>query len=69
MKFALLNMFRTRKPRSPTSCPICREQMVFVEKYTMGGDDLRTYRCDRCGKEHIVDFGVATWKAMSDASR
>ncbi len=43
--------------------------MVFVEKYTMGGDDLRTYRCDRCGKEHIVDFGVAAWKAMSDANR
>jgi hypothetical protein len=33
----------------------------------MSGDDMRTYRCDRCQKEHIVDFGIATWKAMSDA--
>jgi hypothetical protein len=33
----------------------------------MSGDDMRTYRCDRCRKEHIVDFGTATWKVLSDA--
>jgi len=38
-----------------------------VEKFTMSDDDLRTYRCDRCREEHILDFGTALWKLMSDA--
>lgn len=42
--------------------------MIFVEKFTMMGDDRRTYRCDRCRKEHIIDFGTAMWKLMSDAN-
>ena len=42
--------------------------MIFVEKYTMMGDDLRTYRCNRCQKEHTIDFGTAIWKLMSDAN-
>jgi hypothetical protein len=33
----------------------------------MSGDDMRTYRCDRCRQDHIVDFGTAVWKIMSDA--
>ena len=41
--------------------------MRMVDKSTMSGDDMRTYRCDPCQKEHIVNFGIATWKAMSDA--
>jgi hypothetical protein len=41
--------------------------MIMVERFTMSGDDMRTYRCRRCRKEHIVDFGVATWKLLSDA--
>jgi transposase-like protein len=53
---------------SPTACPACGKEMVFVEKYTMSGDDLRTYRCPDCRKEHTIDFGTAMWKAMSDVN-
>ena len=60
---------RRSRPSSPTACPACGEEMVYVEKYTMMGDDLRTYRCDRCQKEHTVDFGTAMWKLMSDAGK
>ncbi|MGH7024826.1 MAG: hypothetical protein ACREEB_14725 [Caulobacteraceae bacterium] len=42
--------------------------MIFVEKFTMTGDDRRTYRCDGCRMEHIIDFGTAMWKLMSDAN-
>jgi hypothetical protein len=37
------------------------------DKDTSSGRDMRTYRCDHCQQEHIVDFGIATWKALSDA--
>ena len=63
----LLRLGKPPQAASPTSCPTCGEEMAFVEKYTMMGDDLRTYRCARCGKEHIIDFGTALWKLMSDA--
>ncbi len=33
----------------------------------MSGDDMRTYRCKHCGKDHVRDFGVAAWKTLSDA--
>jgi hypothetical protein len=33
----------------------------------MSGSDMRSYRCDDCREEHIVDFGTALWKALSDA--
>ncbi|MGH7024443.1 MAG: hypothetical protein ACREEB_12770 [Caulobacteraceae bacterium] len=54
-------------PASPTACPTCGKEMIFVEKFTMMGDDRRTYRCDGCRMEHIIDFGTAMWKLMSDA--
>ena len=56
-------------PASPTDCPECGNTMIFVEKYTMMGEDMRTYRCDHCKTEHIVDFGIALWKLMSDANK
>ena len=59
-----------RKPAaraSRTTCPTCGDEMILVDRSTMSGDDMRTYRCDRCRKEHIVDFGTATWKVPSDA--
>jgi len=43
--------------------------MNMVDKSTMSGRDLRTYRCDRCREEHIVDYGIALWQAMSDARK
>ena len=43
--------------------------MVFVEKFTMLGDDQRTYLCESCRKEHVLNFGTALWKLMSDANR
>jgi hypothetical protein len=64
-----LKLARQRKPRSPTACPGCGKQMVFVEKYTMSGDDLRAYRCDQCQEEHTICFGIAMWKLMSDANQ
>jgi predicted RNA-binding Zn-ribbon protein involved in translation (DUF1610 family) len=60
---------RSRKPASPTACPQCGKEMICVERFTMTGDDLRTYRCNHCGKEHIRDFGTAMWKLMSDANK
>lgn len=57
-----------RKP-SPTACPHCGREMIFVEKFTMSGDDRRTYRCEHCQKEHILDFGTALWKLLSDANK
>ena len=56
-----------RKPASLTQCPKCAKEMIRVEKFTMSGRDMRTYRCDHCQEEHIVDYGIALWKAMSDA--
>ena len=67
-----LKLLRSRKPpppASPTACPTCGEEMTFVEKYTMMGDDLRTYRCNRCRNERIIDFGTAMWKVMSGANK
>jgi len=43
--------------------------MIRIEKFTMLGRDQRTYRCDHCGEEHEVDFGIALWKLMSDANK
>jgi regulator of protease activity HflC (stomatin/prohibitin superfamily) len=44
-----------------------RKEMIRVEKFTMSGREMRTYRCDQCQEEHIVDYGIALWKAMSDS--
>lgn len=33
----------------------------------MTGSDMRTYRCDHCQEEHIVNFGPALWKVLHDA--
>jgi transposase-like protein len=52
-----------------TKCPDCGGEMSFVERFTMSGDDRRTYRCQACNKEHIVDFGMAEWKRLSDANK
>ena len=56
-----------RKPAALTQCPKFAKEMIRVEKFTMSGRDMRTYRCDHCQEEHIVDYGIALWKAMSDA--
>ena len=52
---------------SLTTCPKCGKEMILVDKTTFTGNDMRTYRCDHCQKEHIVDFGTALWKVLSDA--
>ena len=56
-------------PASVTACPLCHHDMVFVEKYTMMGEDRRTYRCERCRQDHVIYFGPALWKIMSDANK
>jgi transposase-like protein len=50
-------------------CPDCGKSMILVEKCTMSGEDLRTYRCDHCDKEHDVNLGTALWTLMSDANK
>jgi transposase-like protein len=50
-------------------CPECGSEMRMVDKSTMSGDDMRTYRCDDCQQDHIVNFGTALWKALSDARK
>ena len=50
-------------------CPDCGKPMILVEKSTMSGEDLRTYCCDLCDKEHDVNLGTALWKLMSDANK
>jgi len=57
-----------RKPAPPslTQCPRCGAEMFMMDKSTMSGRDMRT--CDHCPEEHIVDYGVALWKAMSGQS-
>jgi predicted RNA-binding Zn-ribbon protein involved in translation (DUF1610 family) len=55
--------------KSLTICPKCGKEMRLVDRSSMSGDDMRTYRCDRCREEHIVDFGVAAWKILSDANK
>jgi hypothetical protein len=66
-----LKIFNRRKPAPPslTSCPKCGREMDMIDKSTMSGDDMRTYRCDHCQEEHIVNYGVALWKVLSDARR
>ena len=61
-----------RTPRSKlslTRCPTCGRDMTMTERTSMSGDDMRTYYCGHCRKEHLVNFGVATWKAMADARK
>jgi transposase-like protein len=68
-----LNLRRKPTPEAPqasfTACPRCGKEMRYVEKYTMGGEDLRTYRCDPCQEEFTLNFGTAMWKLMSDANK
>ena len=52
---------------SLTACPDCGREMDRIDKSTMSGYDMRTYRCEPCGKEHVVNFGPALWKILSDA--
>jgi transposase-like protein len=52
-----------------SDCPTCGKEMRLVERSSMSGDDMRTYRCDDCQKEHIVNFGTALWKILSDARK
>ncbi|MDE1986930.1 MAG: hypothetical protein KGL29_04620 [Alphaproteobacteria bacterium] len=56
-----------RKPPALTDCPKCGKDMRMVDKSTMSGNDMRTYRCDDCQEEHIMNFGTALWKVLSDA--
>ncbi len=52
--------------KSLTICPKCGKEMRLVDRSSMSGDDMRTYRCDSCQEEHIRDFGTAAWKKLSD---
>lgn len=64
-QYRLKQLFR-RTPPSLTECPDCGREMILVERITFSGSDMRSYRCEKCGKEHIVNFGVALWKILAD---
>ena len=61
--------FRRKHPAPPsfTACPSCGREMDQIERSSMTGNDMRTYRCEACGQEHILNFGTALWKILSDA--
>ena len=50
------------------TCPNCSGKMEQTEKTTFSGRDMREYRCANCGRTEIIDHGLATWQAMSDAN-
>ena len=52
---------------SLTACPDCGKQMILIERTTMTGNDMRTYRCEPCGRDEIVNFGPALWQILHDA--
>jgi predicted RNA-binding Zn-ribbon protein involved in translation (DUF1610 family) len=54
---------------SLTECPKCGQEVTRIEKTTMTSYDMRTYRCDDCQEERIVNFGPALWKVLSDANK
>ena len=43
--------------------------MDLTEKDTSSGRDMRTYYCAPCNRSIDVEFGVATWQALSDAKK
>lgn len=66
--FSFNGMFwRKPVPPSLTQCSVCGRQMELIERTTMTGSDMRTYRCHHCRREEIVDCGPALWKVLSDA--
>ena len=50
-------------------CQKCGQEMSLEEKDTSSGRDMRSYYCKNCKKEHIVDFGDALWKVLSDGRK
>jgi DNA-directed RNA polymerase subunit RPC12/RpoP len=66
----LMPRFRRQAPPpepSLTACPDCGREMDLIDRTTFTGNDMRTYRCEHCGEEHIVNFGPALWQILSDA--
>jgi uncharacterized protein with PIN domain len=65
----MMARFRRKPPAEPslTQCPKCGGEMTLLEKTTFTGNDMRTYRCEQCREEHIVNFGEALWKVLHDA--
>ena len=49
-------------------CSACGGEMDQIEKTTFTGRDMREFQCRKCGKKEIVDYGIALWKALSDAN-
>jgi len=52
-----------------SDCPKCGKAVRLVERSSMSGDDMQTYRCEDCQGEHIMNFGTALWKILSDARK
>ena len=47
-------------------CPRCSGPMRQAEKDTFSGRVMRTYRCEPCGLEEVVDEGKALWAILHD---
>lgn len=50
------------------TCPNCSGKMEQIEKTTFSGRDMREYKCANCGRTEVIDCGIATWQAISDAN-
>ncbi len=50
-------------------CEKCEREMELEEKDTSSGRDMRTYYCKICKERSDVDYGIALWKALSDARK
>jgi DNA-directed RNA polymerase subunit RPC12/RpoP len=50
-------------------CPKCGGKLVFEDKNTMSGEDIREYRCASCGESVVENRGPALWYIMQEANK
>ena len=48
-------------------CPACGAPMRLEDKDTSSGNEVRSYVCQRCGRNEIEHRGKALWEMLSDA--
>jgi|GEM_PF-2250178 len=49
-------------------CPHCGGELVFEEKNTFTGREMREYRCVKCRQSVVEDRGVALWQVLHDTN-
>ncbi len=51
---------------SEQTCPDCKIEMKYEGKDTFSGNEIREYRCPKCGKTIEIDGGKALWKILEE---